>query len=55
MRVFPISSLTMPVNLIQYRGALGMFNNRLFQVAVQIIHISVRNIITMMLLRWLLD
>ena len=27
MRVFPISSLIMPVNLIQYRGTVGMFNN----------------------------
>ena len=30
MRVFPISSLMMPVNLIQYRGTVGMFNNRRF-------------------------
>ena len=30
MRVFPISSLTMPVNLIQYRGTVGMFNNGRF-------------------------
>ena len=30
MRVFPISSLTMPVNLIKYRGTVGMFNNRRF-------------------------
>ena len=30
MRVFPISSLIMPVNLIQYRGTVGMFNNRRF-------------------------
>ena len=30
MRVFHISSLMMPVNLIQYRGTVGMFNNRRF-------------------------
>ena len=30
MRVFPISSLLMPVNLIQYKGTVGMFNNRRF-------------------------
>ena len=30
MRVFPISSLMMPVNSIQYRGTVGMFNNRRF-------------------------
>ena len=30
MRVFPISLLMMPVNLIQYRGKVGMFNNRRF-------------------------
>ena len=30
MRVFPIFSLTMPVHLIQYRGTVGMFNNRRF-------------------------
>ena len=30
MRVFPIFSLMMPVNLIQYRGRVGMFNNRRF-------------------------
>ena len=30
MRVFPIFSLMMPVNLIQYRGTVGMFNNRRF-------------------------
>ena len=30
MRVFPISLLMMPVNLIQYRETLGMFNNRRF-------------------------
>ena len=30
MRVFPISSLMMPVNLIQYRGTVGMLNNRRF-------------------------
>ena len=29
MRAFPISSL-MSVNLIQYRGTVGMFNNRHF-------------------------
>ena len=30
MRVFHISSLMMPVNLIQYRGTVEMFNNRRF-------------------------
>ena len=30
MRLFPISSLMMPVNLIRYRGTVGMFNNRRF-------------------------
>ena len=30
MRVFPISSLMMPINLIQYRGTVGMFNNGRF-------------------------
>ena len=30
MRVFPISLLMMPVNLIQYRETVGMFNNRRF-------------------------
>ena len=30
MRVFHNSSLMMPVNLIQYRGTVGMFNNRGF-------------------------
>ena len=30
MRAFPISSLMMPVNLIQYRVTVGMFNNRRF-------------------------
>ena len=30
MRVFPISSLLMPVNLIQYRGTVETFNNRRF-------------------------
>ena len=30
MRAFPISSLMMLVNLIQYRGTVGMFNNRHF-------------------------
>ena len=30
MRVFPIFSLMMPVNLIQYRRTVGMFNNRRF-------------------------
>ena len=30
MRVFPILSLMMPVNLIQYIGTVGMFNNRRF-------------------------
>ena len=30
MRIFPIFSLMMPVNLIQYRGTVGMFNNRRF-------------------------
>ena len=30
MRVFPISSLMMPVNLIQYRGTVGMLNNPRF-------------------------
>ena len=30
MKVFPISSLMMAVNLIQYRGIVGMFNNRWF-------------------------
>ena len=30
MRVFPIFSLMMPVNLIKYRGTVGMFNNRHF-------------------------
>ena len=28
--VFPFSSLMMSVNLIQYRGTVGMFNNRCF-------------------------
>ena len=30
MRVYPISSLMMPVNLIQYRETVRMFNNRRF-------------------------
>ena len=30
MRVFPSSSLMLPVNLIQYRGTVVMFNNRRF-------------------------
>ena len=30
MTVFSISSLMMPVNFIQYRGTVGMFNNRRF-------------------------
>ena len=30
MRVFPIFSLMIPVNLIQYRGTVEMFNNRRF-------------------------
>ena len=30
MNVFPISSLMMPVNLIQYKGTVEMFNNRRF-------------------------
>ena len=30
MRVFLISSLMMPVTLIQYRGTAGIFNNRRF-------------------------
>ena len=30
MRICPIFSLMMPVNLIQYRGSMGMFNNRCF-------------------------
>ena len=30
MKAFLISSLIMPVNLIQYRGTVGMFNNRRF-------------------------
>ena len=30
MRVFPIFSLVMPANLIQYRGTAWMFNNRRF-------------------------
>ena len=54
MRVFPISSLMMPVNLIQYRGTVDMFNNRRFQAAVKTIHISVRNNITIIHLYWLL-
>ena len=30
MRVFPTFSLMMPVNLIKYRGTVGMFNNHRF-------------------------
>ena len=30
MRVFPISSLMLPINLIQYRKTLGMLDNCLF-------------------------
>ena len=30
MKVFSVSSLMMPVNFIQYRGTVGMFNNRRF-------------------------
>ena len=30
MRVFPISSLIVPANLIQYSGTVGIFNNRRF-------------------------